>query len=598
MSCKYPLIALTIVLALLVVVSGVVAGENAQPMTGQMSSDAALVRNRLARPLSMGEPSRISTSGAGDPALTTAGITFAHFFLQDPTISTAWPWWHSHTVVDGSGGVHLAFNDSTNIYYAHCAANCGDAASWHERPLFPVGTYDSMNEPTLGVDANGRPRLMWFTEYSGDTSSHYYYAECNANCTDNTTNWTSVAVVDPGSYGYPHNVRYAALDTQGRPRLVYEMSNYPDYGFYYLTCDAGCTTASNWLTTTVTTPDLRPDELQLVFDQNDRPRVLGYDDNTNALAYAECSSCSTAANWGSVGLFEPIYYLVDYSYVLRVDAQGRPRIAYYAENVNRNVLYYAWSNSSPLTAGGWLSYTLNYPPDSDNGSLDLALDSQGRPRVVFATDKLDLSYLACTANCESTGSTWQQQYVETGAELDASYPIAQIPTCSPPVWMVEGYPSLALDAADNPHVSYFVKHGQLCQDSQGHYQILYNAKGIRFARPGGSSTPTSPASVGLNGPAIGVVGNSYTFTATVSPITATQPITYVWQATGQTAQTHTGRGASDTATFIWPSGAAGVKTITVSASNKAGTAHGNNNILISATPIVFNQWAYLPAVLR
>jgi hypothetical protein len=297
-----------------------------------------------------------------------------------------------------------------------------------------------------------------------------------------------VAVVD-ATNGYPDNVRYFALDTQGRPRLVYPMTSYPYYGFYYLTCDTGCTTASNWHTTAVATPGLQPDGLQLVFDPNSRPRVLGYDSSNNGvLVYAECnSSCSMAANWGSVGLFGPLGYLVEYSFVLRVDAQGRPRIAYYDGNVNPNVLYYAWSNASPLTAGGWHSYTLNYPPNSDYWSLDLALDSQGRPRVVFATDELDLSYLACTANCESTSSTWQQQFIETGAELDASYPIAAIPGCSPPIWMVIGFPSLALDAANNPHVSYYVKHGQFCTDSQGHLQIFWNAKGIRFARPGGAN---------------------------------------------------------------------------------------------------------------
>jgi hypothetical protein len=150
------------------------------------------------------------------------------------------------------------------------------------------------------------------------------------------------------------------------------------------------------------------------------------------------------------------------------------------------LLYYAWSNANSLTVTGWSSYSLNYPTN-DEWSLDLALDSQGRPRVVFATDELDLSYLACTANCESTSSTWQQQFIETGDELNASYPIAAIPGCSPPTWMVVGYPSLALDAADNPNVSYFVKHGQLCPDWQGHLQILYNAKGIRFARPGGTA---------------------------------------------------------------------------------------------------------------
>jgi hypothetical protein len=472
--------------------------------------------------------------------------------------------------------------------------NCGDPANWLELPLYAA---DSLAEPTLGVDASGRPRLMWYAEYNGDMN--YYYAECNANCTESAANWASVAVASLGGYDYPHNVRYAALDIQGRPRLVYEMSNYPDYGFNYRTCDADCTTASNWQATAVTTPDLQPDmNLQLVFDQNSRPRVLGYDDDNSVLVYAECdSSCSTAANWGSVALFDVGYYF-DYDFALRLDAGGHPRIAYYLKDSNNNVLlYYAWSNANSLTVTGWSSYSLNYPTN-DELSLDLALDSQGRPSVVFATDELDLSYVMCTANCETASPTWQQQYIETGDELNASDPIAQIPSCSPPTWMVAGYPSLALDAADNPHVSYYVKHGQLCEYPPGHYQIYYNAKGIRFARPGGSSTPTAPGNVTLTGPTIGAVGISYAFTATVSPITVTTPITYVWQATGQTAQTHTGRGASDTAIFTWPSGATGVKTITVSASNKAGTAHGSNSILISATPIVFNHWVYLPAVLR
>ncbi len=530
-----------------------------------------------------------------------ADITFAHFFLQDPTTSTAW--WHSHTIVDGLGGVHLTFYDSNNIYYAHCAMNCGDPANWLELPLFDAGMLDPLDEPTLGVDASGRPRLMWYARYSGDTN--YYYAECNANCTDSAANWTSVALGSSNYFlPYPSNVRYAALDTQGRPRLVYRMASDPDYGygFYYLTCDAGCTTASNWQTTAVTTPDLRPDVLQLVFDSNDRPRVLGYDNNNEGLVYAECnSSCSTAANWGSVGLFAPIYCgLFDCGFVLRVDAQGRPRIAYYEGNVSHNVLYYAWSNASPLTAGGWLSYTLNYPTNSDAWSLDLALDSQGRPSVAFATDELDLSYVTCTTNCETASPTWQQQFIETGDDLDVSYPIPTNPGCLSSTWMVIGYPSLALDAADNPNVSYYVRHGQLCQDWQGHWQILYDAKSIRFARPGstGPTIPTAPSGVTISGPPTGTIDILYTFTAMISPITATIPITYVWQATGQAAQTHTGGGASDTASFTWPAGATGVKTIAVTASNAAGSAGKSRDIIIYATPIYYDHWVYLPVVLK
>ena len=413
-----------------------------------------------------------------------ADTTFAHFFLQDPT--TSYPWWHSHTVVDGSGGIHLAFYNDANIYYAHCAVNCSDPANWLELPLFAAGNYPSLDKPTLGVDASGRPRLMWYADYSGD--DNYYYAECNANCTDSAANWASVAVASLGGYDYPHNVRYAALDTQGRPRLVYEMSNYPDYGFNYLTCDAGCTTASNWQTTAVTTPNLQPDmNLQLVFDQNSRPRVLGYDDDNSVLVYAECNSdCSTAANWGSVALFDVGYYF-DYDFALRLDAGGHPRIAYYLKDSSNNVLlYYAWSNANSLTITGWSSYSLNYLTN-DELSLDLALDSQGRPSVAFATDELDLSYVTCTANCETTSSTWQQQFIETSDDLNASDPIATNPGCLSSTWMVIGYPSLALDAANNPNVSYWVRHGQLCYDWQGHLQILYDAKGIRFATAGGAA---------------------------------------------------------------------------------------------------------------
>jgi hypothetical protein len=578
MNRKYSLVTFVFVTVLMLLVAQGAAAQMHPPV--QMASGA--VRAPQADPVPWAE----SIEQAN-----TANAAYSHFFLQDPLTSD--PWWQSHTVVDGSGGIHTTFFDTQYIYYAHCAANCGDSNNWLEVPLFAVDT--SLVMPTLGVDDSGRPRLMF---YASPTwyEHNYYYAECNANCAENSANWTFVAVAQVNSYSYPFDVGFAALDNQDRPHLVYPQTEYPNYGINYLTCNSGCTTASNWYTTTVVTPGLDPDAMQLVFDPNGRPRVLGYDTENDGLMYAECNNnCSTAANWGSVALPISIPYLGAYDgFALRADAQGRPRIAYY-DGADSSVLYYAWSNASPLTAANWHSYTLNYPGNSDFWSVDLALDSQGRPAIAFATDELDLSYITCTANCETNSPTWQQQIIETGADLEAAYPIPPSPGCSAPTWMVNGYPSLALDAADNLSVSYWVRHGQFCN---GGSQIVFNASSIRFARSGGSSTPTAPGSVIPTGPALGVINVSYTFTATVSPITATTPITYVWQATGLPTQTHTGRGGSDTATFTWPSGATGLKTITVSASNKAGTAHGNRSILISATPIVFNHWVHLPAVRR
>ena len=69
-------------------------------------------------------------------------------------------------------------------------------------------------------------------------------------------------------------------------------------------------------------------------------------------------------------------------------------------------------------------------------------------------------------------------------------------------------------------------------------------------------TPIAPASVSLNGPTTGATLTSYAFTATVSPLTTTLPVTYTWQASGQPTLIHT-NGLSDTASFAWPAGAIG-----------------------------------------
>ncbi|MDO8672824.1 MAG: PKD domain-containing protein, partial [Dehalococcoidia bacterium] len=98
----------------------------------------------------------------------------------------------------------------------------------------------------------------------------------------------------------------------------------------------------------------------------------------------------------------------------------------------------------------------------------------------------------------------------------------------------------------------------------------------------------SLANVSVSGPTSGVVGATYPFTATVSPITATLPITYVWQATDQPMITHTGT-LIDTASFVWNS--PGTKAITVTATNEAGTITGTQIIAIRAK-------VFLPLVMQ
>ena len=88
-----------------------------------------------------------------------------------------------------------------------------------------------------------------------------------------------------------------------------------------------------------------------------------------------------------------------------------------------------------------------------------------------------------------------------------------------------------------------------------------------------------PTDVSIAGSSRGLIQTRYAFTATVSPITATVPITYVWQTTGQVPVTNTGD-LSDTIALTWHT--TGAKVITLTAANGAGTVTDTRAISIYA----------------
>ncbi|MBP7691614.1 MAG: VCBS repeat-containing protein [Anaerolineales bacterium] len=85
------------------------------------------------------------------------------------------------------------------------------------------------------------------------------------------------------------------------------------------------------------------------------------------------------------------------------------------------------------------------------------------------------------------------------------------------------------------------------------------------AVPGAGATP--PASLALEGPTLGVTGTAYVFQAAATPLTATLPMTYHWQASAQAGLAITG-GLSSTASFQWD--VPGLQTITATAWNASG----------------------------
>jgi len=83
--------------------------------------------------------------------------------------------------------------------------------------------------------------------------------------------------------------------------------------------------------------------------------------------------------------------------------------------------------------------------------------------------------------------------------------------------------------------------------------------------------PQAPVAINVAGPSGGAADSAHAFTATVNPITTTQPITYLWQATGQALVTHANRGLSDTLAFTWSAAQVGPQLITVTAENSVGS---------------------------
>jgi len=404
---------------------------------------------------------------------------FARLYLMRTEVSPT-PWWQTSTLVDGSGGVHTAYFTNQFIHYAYCPAGCDDPANWTQTPLTGAGPNDSLDYPALALDPTNRPRMMWFKDH------YYYYAECNANCT-NAGNWTAVQVpvANQIDYIYPQTARYFALDSQGRPRFVCYGSDYDDWGVYkgfnYTTCDGNCTNAANWHSDLIDLQDWFYDP-QIVLNANGQPRVMGTLDH-ETLAYLGCNAnCSQSENWGGVSLYDVGYYG---EFAFRLDSLGRPRVAFYTGTSSDPNLYYAWSSSTDYTSTQWDNYGQDLAP-FDWRSLDLAIDSQNRPHIVFASSAADLDYARCTANCESDTATWQVQHVETSDELDASDPIPLDPGCTVSTWMVEGYPSLALDAMDQSSLSYYTRHSQFCLGIDNQYHTRHDVWALRFATTGTS----------------------------------------------------------------------------------------------------------------
>lgn len=427
-------------------------------------------------------PMTISSSPASTPPPDpTPDPKGEHFVERDKKTSD------QGIVIDTKGGTHLAYtaaaSDSENyvLTYAFCPAPadaCSDPTRW-QRVTLPVEQVDLVQ---LALTRAGQPRIV-ARSYAPDYRSRIFsYGECDNGClSPNNWSFAAIAMEQPDAeteyYSYLLPNHFFALDGQDRPRFVFanrysfttDDRRYTQGG-YYAQCDADCTGQQNWVIEHFTHTSQSeygfdyPDSIvypSLAFTSQDTPRIVAYmsysytNEEPAGIYYFGCDEgCESDTQWARTMIAErgngphPTWRLA-------LDNNDRPQVAFYAEpdvtTLDTHRLYYLTCADDCERGGVWNNLDLGLPAGAGDG-VDLALDTQGRPRMAYTDAENNLGYAWCNNNCENAAS-WQQRTVETRPQLEAEFPVAILPSCDGGFWDTLAA-MLALDNVGNPHVAY------------------------------------------------------------------------------------------------------------------------------------------------
>lgn len=379
------------------------------------------------------------------------------------------PTYGTSVAIDANGGVHVAYaifigseQGLRPAIYAYCPGGCADKGNWTFTRIGEV-----VHDVRIALSPEGLPRLMLFgpkADPDTDFRFQYQYAECNGGCTD-AQNWTITTVVTPMesvATREEDNNHYFAISPQGEAAFIYtDTLNNQAAGSYYMSCPGGCADLTNWTQTTLSTKPL-VDKPSLAFSEDGHPRIacgLFSGDGELNLIYLQCDGESTnPANW-SATLLGKIHGTAMYS--LRVNSSGEPRLAFssgaYAEApFDAYQLYYLWcTNGCASSVTNWSFNNVGVPLTV--GNVDLALDSQNRPRISYLNAE-GLALAWCNEDAESGSAKWQRKLVESNNSLAHNYEVLPIHHCTVSRWVNGERCSLALDRQGNPGIGYDAQH--------------------------------------------------------------------------------------------------------------------------------------------
>jgi hypothetical protein len=330
--------------------------------------------------------------------------------------------------------------------------------------------------------------------------------------------WHTQTVDTNGSAG---NFTSLAIDTDGYPHISYLSDTVLKYAHW---------DGNSWLSATVDAIGITQQPTSLQLDSNDYPHISYFDGTNNDLKYAYWDG----NNWN--------YTIVDsvgsvgWGASLALDDNDLPHISY-RDALSESLKYAAFDTNN------WYSQTV-VSEDNLAGATFIALDKNDQPHISYAAEDC-INYPNCFFALKYVfmdDINWHSQTLDI---LSIGFSDAD-------------KAPLALDTKGQPHIGY---HVGAVADLQYVYRTIV----------------VGPNIVTIDGPITNTVESTTTLTATVTPISTTLPLEYLWQTAGQTPITHTG-GLSDVVSFVWDM--PGVYTVTVTASNEVGSVSTTHTINI------------------
>jgi len=399
---------------------------------------------------------------AGSAETPREGVAAARFFLPtgEPD-NTAAP----SLEVDARGGTHAVYPAYAggNAYYAYCAADCRGQS---DVKVVMLPTQGTVANAMLALDSKGRPRVLL------SAFQKLYYASCDSGCTT-ASGWKIDQILDHAG-DREVSGEALALDQNGHPRFM--MHTYRAFlgigqkppKTWYVTCDSACDKAESWHYAEIAQEiwegtSLRFDRsggahIATVIDMNE-----GEQAGKKLAAYLECTGigtgvapCTTKDDWNGIGFIKPYESETEVvrmkpTVSLALTRAGAPRVVVLGENEGKpkNIIYFQCDQD--CSNDHWQGAVVSNHDQIDAG-LDLALDANDHPRLVYTLNyNIGLAYCD-TEPCGGPTGNWDLTKVELGGEIPADE-IFLWENCTVGAWFLHS-PSLALTSEGKPRVGY------------------------------------------------------------------------------------------------------------------------------------------------